>query len=208
VLLLSVLEKIKIGGAAMAKKAIKKKSLQVPQDTHELWRFVGKIRVMMTAIDAIEAEANDEIADLANQINAVKDKALYEAKPLQERIEELADGVFTYAESHRKELTEKEKKKTVESINGDKIRWYFPPPSVVIKNLEAAIAELESKKLRGFIRIKKEVDKEEILKAPKKVKKLKNISVEQDEIFAIVPARMGIELQKGKKKFKKVALHE
>jgi phage host-nuclease inhibitor protein Gam len=187
-------------------KAAKKKTFPIPRDKEELEEFVIKIRHTIVKVDRIEAETNIEIAKLEKQIDELKKKAQSKAKPLQSEINELAAGVFCFATDNRSELTEEEKKKTVEFSTGDKIRWYFTRPSVVVGDEAEAIAELERLKLKKLIRIKKEINREEILKAPEVAEKLENISVEQDEIFAIVPAEMGIELQKGKKKFKKVAL--
>jgi phage host-nuclease inhibitor protein Gam len=116
----------------------------------------------------------------------------------------LAKGVFIYAYEHRKELTDGERKKTVEFITGDRIRWYFPSSSVNVVNEKAALAELKRRGLGKFIRVKREINKEAILQNPERIAGLKNLSVRQAEIFAIVLVAMGIELQKGERKFKKV----
>ena len=186
------------------KKAVKKKALAVPKDRMELELFVVGIRQKEEAINALTIKASSEIAKLNVRIDAIKKKAQAEAKPIEKEINELAQGVFLFAESHREELTEKEKQKTVEFITGDKIRWYLTPWSVVVLNEADAIIELEGYGLEEFIRVKREINKEAILREPKKIKKIKNLSLRQSEIFAIVPAKMDFELQKGERKFKKV----
>ena len=136
------------------KKAVKKKALAVPKDRMELELFVVGIRQKEEAINALTIKASSEIAKLNVRIDAIKKKAQAEAKPIEKEINELAQGVFLFAESHREELTEKEKQKTVEFITGDKIRWYLTPWSVVVLNEADAIIELEGYGLEEFIRVK------------------------------------------------------
>lgn len=190
----------------MKKETVKKKVVNMPKDRPELEKFAAKIRETEQKIRLISEEASAKIAWRETEINDIKKEAQNKAKPLEEEIDRLAAGIFIFAQGHREELTENEKKKTVEFMAGDKIRWYFPPPSVIVEDEEAAIAELKNKGLSDFIRTKETIDKTEILKDPDKVRKLKYLIIEQNEIFAIIPAEMGIELQKGKRKFKKVPL--
>ncbi|HRY28213.1 MAG TPA: host-nuclease inhibitor Gam family protein [Candidatus Moranbacteria bacterium] len=190
----------------MKKETVKKKVASVPKDRPELEQFAAQVREAEQKIRSIGEEASKKIKRHEDEINEIKKDAQGKAKPLEEEIDRLAAGIFIFAQGHREELTENEKKKTVEFMAGDKIRWYFPPPSVIVEDEEAAIAELKRQGLLDFIRTKEAVDKTEILKDPDKIKKLKNLSIDQAEIFAIIPAEMGIELQKGKRKFKKVPL--
>lgn len=190
----------------MKSKSVRKKVVNVPKDKLELERFVAGIREAEQKIKSIGEVASELINQFEIEIEAVKEEAQIKAKTFEEEIAKLADGVFIFAQGHREELTEDEKKKTVDFLSGDKIRWYFPPSSVVVKDEESAIAELKRRGLSEFIRTKETIDKTEILKDPDRIRNLKNISIDQTEIFAIVPAEMGIELQKGKRKFKKVSL--
>ncbi len=73
-----------------------------------------------------------------------------------------------------------------------------------VKNEEAAISELENNDLLSFIRVKKEVDKEAILRNPEIAFGLKNLKIKEGaEVFVIKPAEVKIELEKGKRKFMK-----
>lgn len=188
------------------KKSLKRKTVTVPKDRAEMEQFVARIREEEEKINAMIAETAGEFAAVAARMNDIKKGILEKTKPIEHKIEGLAEGVFIFASGSREELTDHNMRKTVEFITGDKIQWYYPPTSVVAENEEAAIAELERRGLSEFIRVKKEINREAILQEPKKAKGLRWISLSQDEIFAIVPAKMDFELQKGKRKFKKVKL--
>lgn len=190
------------------KKATKKKEVAIPKDRQELEQFVVAIRQKAESIKALAAKVNSEIAKLDTRIDLLKRNAQVEAKPIEKDINDLAQGVFLFAESHREELTCKERHKTVEFITGDKIKWYLTPRSVVVIDKEEAIKELKKRDLADFIRITEEIDKEAILRQPDKIARLNNLDISQTEIFAIVPAKMDFELQKGDRKFKKVKIEK
>ena len=191
---------------AKEKKTIRKKVVVVPKGKAELGQFVFQIREAEQRINEIENDSQKEILELKNKINELEKKAKNKAKPYEVKSNELAQGVYIFAEGHRVELTDEGARKTVELAAGDKIRWYFTPPAVEVDDEKEALKELERRELSEFIRVKKEIDKEAILREPEKIKNLKHLSVGQEEIFAIVLSAMGIELQKGKRKFKKIAV--
>lgn len=190
---------------AKGRKSIKKKVVIVPKDRVELGKFVSNIQEIERKIIALEDEFGQEIAEMAAKISKLKKEAQGKAKPYEERINELAKGVYIFAEGRRAELTDQGARKTVELAAGNRIRWYFTPPAVEVDEEEEALKELERRGLLEFIRVKREIDKEAILREPEKIKNLKHLSVGQEEIFAIVLSAMGIELQKGERKFKKIA---
>lgn len=187
-------------------KMIKRKAVSVPGNLSEAENFVRTIRGLEQQIEAIETKSNAEIAKLETRIFEIKEKAQEEAKLLEKEVDQLAEGVYIFAEGNRPGLTDQFTKKTVELATGDKIRWYLTPPAVRVEDEEEAKKEIKRKGFDDFIRIKEEIDKEAILADPEKVKKLKFISITQDEIFAIILAELGIELQKGKRKFKKMTV--
>lgn len=191
---------------AKERKSVKKKVTVVPKDRAELEQFVSRIRETEQEISRLENEVREEVLELVAKINKFKKKAQAKAKPYEEKINELAKGVYIFAEGHRNELTDQGAKKTVELAAGDKIKWYFTPPAVEVEEEEEALEELERRKLSQFIRTKKEIDKEAILREPEKIRGLKYLFVSQQEIFAIVLSIIGIELQKGERKFKKVTV--
>lgn len=193
--------------AEKRKRIVKKKVIPVPRDMAETEKYLKDIRHYEEEIQAIEEASNSFIAEQEKEIERLKNEAREKSRIFEEKVNELAEGVFIFAEANRKEITQDFSVKTVGFPSGDKIRWYFNPPSVQVKNEEVAIVELESRRLYELVRIHKEVNKEAILEHPEKIEGLKKVFVKKgDEIFAIVPAETGIELARGKKKFKKVAL--
>jgi len=146
------------------KKSIKRKALVVPKDRAEMEQFVSRIREREEKINSIGTEATKEIAKWAARINSIKKNASAQAKPFEDEINELAKGVFIFASGHQAELTDEGRKRTVEFSTGDKIRWYFTPPSVVVEDEEKAIAELERRDLGEFIRKKKRSTEKRFLK--------------------------------------------
>jgi phage host-nuclease inhibitor protein Gam len=188
----------------MAAKSIKRKSVVVPENLEELVQFVKRIRAAEDAIREIEAKNEKKTSQLETQIAELNQQAQVEAAPHAADIETLAKGVWIYAEGHRQELIKDEKVKTFELSSGDMLRWYFTKPRVEVEDEDAALKELKRKGFNDFIRVSEEVNKEVILANQEKMKGLKMLKITQDEIFAIVLAKMGIELQKGKRKFKKV----
>jgi phage host-nuclease inhibitor protein Gam len=129
--------------------------------------------------DRIQAAMNDEIA-------AIKKRYEEQAEPHGERITELADGVQTWAEAHRAELTDGGKVKTAQLPSGE-LRWRLPPPSVSIKGSEMVIEKLQELRLSRFLRERIEIDKEAILADQDAVASIKGITIKQDEQFEIVP---------------------
>lgn len=186
--------------------AKKKKPVVVPESMEELAWFVERIRREENAIREIEAKNTKKTSQLETQIAQLNQQAQSEAVPHAKEIESLAMGVWIYAEAHRKDLIKDEKVKTFELASGDILRWYFTKSRVEVANEEAALKELKRKELIDFIRVTEEINKEAILANQEKAEGLKTLSIEQDEVFAIVLAKMGVELQKGKRKFKKVTI--
>ena len=129
--------------------------------------------------DRITAAMNDELAVIKKRYEEL-------AAPHGARIDELAEGVQTWAEAHRLELTDQGKVKTAALPSGE-LRWRTTPPSVSIKAADKVIEALRTLKLTRFLREKVEVDKEAILAEPDAVEHIKGITVSQKEEFVIVP---------------------
>ena len=140
---------------------------------------VAEIGRRQRECDRIQAAMNDELA-------AIKKRYEEQVVPHNARIEELADGVQTWAEAHRAELTDGGKVKTAQLPSGE-LRWRLPPKSVSIKGTEMVIEKLKELKLKQFLREKVEIDKEAILADEDAIKNIKGITIKQDEVFEIVP---------------------
>jgi phage host-nuclease inhibitor protein Gam len=180
----------------VVKKIIKKSAVAMPQSREELVEYLKELN---------QAVRKKEFILTKNQkkIEEIERKKAEEVGSYDEEIEEKAEGIYLYCQLKRAELTNNYKIKTV-PLPGGTVLWRLNPPSVKVKNEGLAILELETKNLLDFIRTKKEVDKEAVLKNPDKAAELKNVKVEKgDEVFVIKPAEVKIELEKGKKKFKR-----
>lgn len=161
---------------------------KVPKDLKEAADILLEISKEKRAIEEIQSKLN-ETAD------QLKLKASRDAETHQDKIFQLMSGLFAFAEANHDKLTEEGKRKTVETMNGN-FGWRTTPPAVNISNTEKAIKSLESLGLDHFIRIKKEVNKEEILKNPEKAEKIKGISITQREEFFVKPTEIRIEISK------------
>ena len=61
------------------------------------------------------------------------------------------------------------------------------------------------RRLKQFIRVKQEVDKEAMLKEPDVAKSVKGVTIGQHEEFMVKPAELELEITSDVSKFKKVA---
>ncbi|MBU1045685.1 host-nuclease inhibitor Gam family protein [Patescibacteria group bacterium] len=166
----------------MPKKAV----VPVPKTLGEAAQFLARIGREQRAIDWIQSNLNTKVEEL-------KAKAMADAKPHQERISELMEGLFAYGEAHRDELTDSGRRKTVEVPTGI-FGWRMTPPAVSLRNVRSILEYLESLGLRRFIRIKKEVNKEALLKEPEVAGTIKGVRISQREEFVAKPAELEVEV--------------
>ena len=181
----------------MAKKAIKHVVVPIPASLKEAAEFIGRIGKEQREIDRIQNELNEVVEKL-------KSKSMSESQVRNENISQLFEGLFIFAESHRNELTEDGKKKTVEVPTGI-FAWRLTPPSVSLKSIKEVISSLRSLGLRRFLRMKVEVNKEAMLKEPELAKTVKGVTISQREEFVVKPAELEIEIASDVSKLKKVA---
>jgi len=150
----------------MAKeKKVKKVALPVPASLEELADYVRKIGEHQRALTLIQTKTNEKLEAIKAQ--ATNDYLLH-----QDEIGALFEGVYVFAQAHRDELTEGEKKKTVNLPTGI-ICWRNTPPAVSIKDVQAVIQRFKEMKLNHFIRTKEEPDKEAMLKDQEVAKALR-----------------------------------
>jgi len=175
----------------------KKIEIVVPKNLEEAAHFLMEISQEQRIIDKIQS-------DLNAAVDKLKKEAMDNSKPHQKKISELVEGLFTFAETHRDELTEGGKRKTVELPTGT-FGWRMTPPAVSLRNIKSILKSLKNLGLTRFIRIKikEEVDKEAILKEPDIAKTVKGISISQHEEFVVKPAELKIEIAIQVDKFKK-----
>lgn len=165
---------------AKTTKLKSKAQVAVPQTRDEAAVDIRKIGDVQREMTRLQAEMNDKIAAITQE---------YQAKtaPLGEQLDVLQEGVQSYCEAHRDELTNGGKVKSANLITGE-IQWRQRPPSVSVRGADSVIENLKRLGLGLFVRVKEEINKEAILNEPDKVKGIAGISlVTGKEDFMIVP---------------------
>ena len=174
---------------------LKKTVIPVPRDLSEAAQFLAEIGKEQRVIDKIQLSINARVEEL-------KVKAINNVKPRQNRISQLMEGLFAYAEANRDELTENGKIKTIKAPTGV-FGWRMTPPAVFLRNVKAIIANLKLLGLEQFIRVKEEIDKKAMLKEPEVAKKIKGVSISQYEEFVVKPTELEIEIAAQTNKLKR-----
>jgi len=114
--------------------------------------------------------------------------------------------LFAYAESHRDELTNMGKRKTVPLLAG-KLQWQLSPFALVVEDEKKTIERLERWGWTNLLQVTKKIDKRRLLKELQKKKselaqKLKDVSIVQREQFIVEPAESGIEAKEDVRKLR------
>jgi phage host-nuclease inhibitor protein Gam len=170
----------------MTKPKVKALAAQpVPQTRAAVVAAIAEIGQLVRDRTRIEADLNDQVAALKQ---AAEEKAL----PLAQRIAALTEGVQTWCEAHRDELTQGGKTKTATLSSGE-VRWRVTPPKVVVRGMEAVLDALRRAGLTRFIRTKEELNKDVILAEPEAVAGIRGLRIEQVEEFVVVPFETALE---------------
>lgn len=162
-------------------------TVQACQSKADAMRDIKTIGDLQRELGRIEADINDQIADITK-------KAAPRIEQLRERLTELQAGVQTWCEANRDSLCGKGK--TANLVTGE-VAWRVRPPSVSLprakEKVEALILLLRAKKLTDFIRTKDEINKDAILADKEKVKDIKGIKVVTGvEDFVITPFEVDV----------------
>lgn len=140
----------------MATKRLKTKAVAyVSQSRDDAARDIRAIGDLQRDMAREAAAMNDDIAVITARHQPIIDA-------LKARIETLQQGVHGWCEAHRAELTEDGKSKTANFITGS-VNWRNDPPSVAVRNADQVLDTLTALGLVGYIRTKKEINKEAIL---------------------------------------------
>jgi phage host-nuclease inhibitor protein Gam len=159
---------------------VKTASRRVPQSIDEVDRDVQEIGSLDRQIGTIDSE-------LAEKVSQLQSEAAERRQPLTEKREELSQGVHSYAEAHKAELTKSSK--TVKLPSGGVLQWRMKPPRLKISGkLESIIRALKSGGHDEFIRVKESLKRDDLKRHPDVVKKIRGLSIGQDEEFLIKPA--------------------
>lgn len=149
---------------------------------------IAEIGKLQRARQFIETRMNEELA-------LVRQRHEDDAAPHGMRILNLALAVQGWANANRTQLTDDGKTKTVKLGGGD-ISWRLNPWSVVLRGAEKVLQALKDRKLRRFIRVKLEINKEALLeeKDLAALKAIKGLSFKQTEQFVIKPFETELEV--------------
>lgn len=162
----------------MATRIKSTSTVQACQSKADAMRDIKAIGDLQRELGRIEADINDQIADLTK-------KAAPRIEQLRERLVELQAGVQTWCEANRVEICGKGKSANL--VTGE-VSWRQRPPSVSISKADEVIGRLRGLGLFRFIREKEEVNKEAILAEPAEVAGIKGIKVVTGvEDFVITP---------------------
>lgn len=167
----------------MATRIKSTSTVQACQSKADAMRDIKAIGDLQRELGRIEADINDQIADLTK-------KAAPRIEQLRERLTELQAGVQTWCEANRVEICGKGKSANL--VTGE-VSWRQRPPSVSISKADEVIGRLRGLGLLRFIRSKEEVNKEAILAEPAEVAGIKGIKVVTGvEDFVITPFEVDV----------------
>ena len=175
----------------------KKLVIGVPKNLEEAARLLAEIGKEQRATDEVRLGLNAAVDKL-------KAEAMAADEPHQEKISQLVEGLFAFAEARRDELTDGGKRKTVEVPTGW-FGWRMTPPAVSLHDVKSILESLKTLELKRFIRTKEEVDKEAMLREPEIAKTVKGVSISQHEEFVAKSEQVELEIVTQVKKLKKAA---
>lgn len=157
----------------------------VPQGRDEVNEAIARIGLLQRERERIQADMNDELAKVRLRFEEL-------ATPLNEQITGLSQGVHTWCEAHRMELTRSGKTKFYDFAAGE-IKWRLRPPRVSLQSAENVLETLKRLGLTRFIRVKEQLNKEAMLAEPEVVSGVAGVRIEQSEDFVIVPFGSNLE---------------
>ncbi len=173
----------------MAKKAKQKTralDFPVPQTMTEANSFIREIGVVQRERQKLEIKMNDEVDKI---------KAKYESRSghFKSFIDAHTQGLQIFCAANRVALTKDGKIKTYKFPAGE-VNWRSRPPKVKLRGVAKILESLKKLKLRKFIRIKEEVNKEAMLADPKKAVAVEGVSIGSGgEDFVITPFETKLE---------------
>ena len=154
-------------------------NVPVPQNKDEANAFIAQIGEHQRARQQIEIAMNEAMAPIKRHH---EERAAVHAEEITKRTE----GLMRWCDANRQDLT-KGKTKAVSMAAGE-IFWRLRPPKVTVHGKDAVIETFERMGLKGFLRTKKEIDKEAILREPDKVAAIQGVSVgSEGEDFGVKP---------------------
>lgn len=164
----------------MPTKLKSRAEVYTPQTRDDCAGDIRKLGDLQRELTRAEADMNDAIAAITAQHQP-------RIEAMKAQLDTLRQGVQTWCEAHRDELTEGGKTKTANLITGE-VSWRIRPPSVSVRGADAVIDALRRLGLGRFVRTRDEVNKEAILNEPEAVRGVAGIAIVTGvEDFAIAP---------------------
>ncbi len=118
----------------VTKTLTKRPVVPTPQNLNEAAEFVRQIGEAERAIEQSNHDMNTKLEE-------IKRPFVDQVEQHQQQLTELVEGLYAYAQGHRLELTDDEKKKTVTLPTGS-FSWRFTPKSVSIKSVQEVLNQL------------------------------------------------------------------
>lgn len=157
----------------------------VPQSREEAVRQLGRIGTLRRQIEGHRASGGDRLKTIAEEIDAM-------IAPLQEQLAAEEQGLHTWCEAHRADLTGGGKVKFAELGTGT-VKWRARPPKVGIRGVDIVIEGIKRLNLMRFLRVKEEINREAMLAEPDLARTLQGVTISSEgEDFEIVPAELEI----------------
>lgn len=162
----------------MAKKQKKASGeIMVPKSLEE----VGALQLKLA--DRLRRKREHEAVRDAER-DAISEKAKGPIAALEAEILDLARAIYTYGDNHKDELLRD--KKTVEIPRIGSLSWSLTPPAIeVVGDTKAIVKYLSRRKLKRFIRVTVEINKEALGNELDVAKTIPDIRIRQDNIFTI-----------------------
>ena len=170
----------------------KSNKIKADAANHRIPQSRDEVVSMVAELGGHQRDRQRLVADMDDQIVAIRKQYDTQLAPHSQAIEHLAEGIRTWCEANRDALTQGRKVKFANLMTGE-VKWRNRPPSVSLKNAELVIQTLKAMKLDQFVRSKDEVNKEAILANPDSVKDVKGITIKRGEDFVIVPFETDLE---------------
>ncbi len=168
----------------MAKKTKTKLAaadLPVPQSREEAASAVARIGEINREVARREADLNDQLARIKEQVEAA-------LLPSREEADRLLRGLETWASANRRDLTGGEKTKTVDLGTG-LIKWRLKPAKVSIRGTDAVIEAIRKMGFgKAFLRTTVDINKEAMLADKERARTVPGVTIGSDgEDFAVEP---------------------
>lgn len=156
-------------------------NLPVPQSKEEAARAVTRIGELTRELARRQADMNDALARIKEQVEAT-------AEPLRTELKDLTEGLKTWCEANRLLLTEDGKVKHADLGTG-LVRWRLRPPKVSLpRDLATLVALLKQMGLTRFVRTIEEPSKEAMLAEPEVARTVPGVRIgSEGEDFVVEP---------------------